>query len=395
MKKDKRISKAELLQRLDNAQLDIPERWSAIEGQLDTGGWKALSQDTRDRSAAIPVKRHRVPHWVLAANLALVMVIAAGVVFALHGLDKQIPGGTVATSGATGLTDADIPQYPVGSKWVTMIFRSADLPESYFAKIDRCERFNPATGKWEQVLIGLSSDVNAENYDAYLVDWKISMIDLEKHPLGPGLYRATMKINTLREGASKPEQKECQARFEIVESGRNPEFAMNMMLDPRAEVPDYRYCVDGLEWGITKQEAFAALQLTEDDFTQAGDTYTRKEPVRFRYPDVDAIISYTFTDGKLSAGAYDITSVSAENLYLVCGQIGGSREVSEFELGLEDLETEYISCLISASGRGSSLPDNAGNKVTIQGGNPAYTVRVTIQSARFGETAEAVQTPVS
>ena len=351
VKKDKK----EVLERLQAAQLRVPDPWPAIEGRINSShqpiAWpEAESSAVRSGSVV-----RRMPRLVIAANIVLVLAVAliAGIILA--GRDKPSPTGTLVPAGI-GTTEtvfpetSELPRYPTDARWATMEFRSNALITTTSGTIDRIERFDTAAGDWVPAAPGYIYTFDAGNAGTYGYSWKFAMIDLDLHPLSPGLYRATMKVLT-----EENDTAECRAEFEIVASGRHPEFIQAILEDPNASPEDYAYRPDGLDWGMEKAEVFAALGLTEDDFVRDGDDYTRKEPVRYRFPDVDATVTYSFADEKLSAARYDIAPVTKDPLYAICGQL----ELLKDELLKPDMslvaEFEYIDCLLTGANRNSTV----------------------------------------
>ncbi len=372
MKKDKRLSKDSVLARLDSARLAVPDRWSVIEGQLDTRNFDVAARDMESTGATIRVPQRRIPRLVPVFNILLALVLAtvAGMIWMSR--EKSTPAGTtvpaaIATTTAVRPTGEDVPRYPVSSRWVTMLFRSTALTTCRSGAIDRVERFDPDTGDWTPVLPHYRYAFDAGAGTMYGYSLKFAMIDLDEYPLEPGLYRASMSIQRVGK-----EPAVSRAEFEIVESGRNPELALGLLKDPRALPSDLAYGVDGLDWGMSKAEVFTALGLTEADFTRDGDTYARTEPMRFRYPDVDAIASYTFENGELSAAQYNVVSVSTDNLYQVCGQLAGLRKENMRDDPVFMLESEYFACLISGGNRGSSIT----GQLSIEGSVRGVTVKL-------------------
>ena len=368
MKKDKKLSKEEVLARLDNAQLAVPNRWSAIEGQLNAHNFDVAARDMESTGAAIRQPQRRIPRLVPVFNIVLALVIASVAGMIWMSRERPAPEGTtlpaaITTPTAVRPTDGDVLQYPASSRWVTMLFRSHALTEARSGAIDRVERFDPDAGDWVRVLPDYRYAFEVELGSTYGYGWKFAMIDLDKYPLEPGLYRASMAVQ--RDGM---EPAVSRSEFEIVESGRNPELAQGFLKDANS----LTYGVDGLNWGMGKAEVFAALDLTEADFTRFGETYTRTEPMRFRFPDVDAIASYTFENGELSAAIYSVVSVSTDNLYQVCGQLADLRLAIMGDSPLFMMEAEYFGCLISGVNRSSSI----GGQLSIEGSERGATVKL-------------------
>lgn len=79
---------------------------------------------------------------------------------------------------------------------------------------------------------------------------------------------------------------------------------------------------EGLEWNMSSQDVFKAMKLTENDFDKdkVYEIYTRKLPVVFDRPGVEATVSLTFADNLFKKGEYAITVASMDELVLVCGE---------------------------------------------------------------------------
>jgi len=357
MTKTVKIDKKEVLERLQAARLRVPDPWPAIEGRIHSSNqpiaWpEAEAAEVRTKSVT-----RRMPRLVIAANIVLVLAVAliAGIILA--GRDKPSPTGTLVPAG-TGTTatvlpeTSDLPRYPASARWATMEFRSNALITATAGTVDRIERFDTAAGDWVPAAPGYTYTFDTGTSGPYGYNWKFAMIDLDRYLLSPGLYRATMTVQKDGEEAA-----ECRAEFEIVASGRHPEFIQSMLVD-RFVTPDkYTYLPDGLAWGMERAQVFATLQLEEADFVQDGEIFTRKNPVRYRFPDVDATVSYVFEEGKLTSARYEIVPVTPESLYQVCGQLESLRHEILSNDPLMRAETEYFACLISSDHRGSSIGD--------------------------------------
>ncbi len=351
IKKDKK----EVLERLQAARLRVPDPWPAIEGRIHSTHQPVAWPEAESRAVRSGATVRRMPRLVIAANIVLVLAVAliAGIILA--GRDKpsptepMVPAGTWTT--AMVLPEiSELPRYPADARWVTMEFRSNALITTTSGSINQIERFDTAAGDWVPAAPGYTYAFDAGIAGTYGYSWKFAMIDLDRYPLSPGLYRATMSVVTVENDTA-----ECRAEFEIIASGSNPEFIQAILEDSNASPEDYAYRPDGLDWGMEKADVFAVLGLTEDDFIRDGEEYTRKETVRYRFPDVDATVSYSFTNGKLTDARYDIVPVTQAPLHAICGQLAMLKdELLKSDMSLV-AELEYIGCLLADGDRNSTV----------------------------------------
>lgn len=388
MKTRMKPKRKEVLARLGTARLAVPERWAAIEGQLDANRYHSVARDAAGTAIDFRPVRRTVPRLVAALNVVLALAIVVLAVSVLRdrtplptsGTNASVPVATSTGAAADPSGDTDLPQYPVSSRWATMQFRDNSLEGCRSASIDRIERFDPDTGDWTPAAPGYAYRYETLAGSVHRYPYLFAMVDLEAYPLEPGLYRATMTVLSDDSPSS-----ECRAEFEIVESGPYPEFMMNLVADTRAEPGEWVYQPAGLAWGMDPAAVRAALGLTEEDFLRSGDEYTRKSPVRVWFPDAYVSETYVFTDDRLDAVRYEVVPVESDRLLEICGQLGALRADVLSDDWMTDTELAYLGCLLPGGSNASGGSENT--DLSMIGGSG----RVSVTLSSGSSTTEPIQ----